>query len=123
MAGLSKVIAFLATTDAARSRAFFETVLRLPLVSDDAFALVFDIGGTELRVQKVADFTPQVFTALGWAVADIDATLGDLATRGVQALRFGAMEQDALGIWIAPSGARIAWFKDPDGNILSLTSH
>lgn len=119
---LSNVIAFLATTDAARSRAFFETVLRLTLVPDDAFALVFDIGGTELRVQKVAAFTPQGFTALGWSVADIDATLHDLAARGVQALRFVGMEQDGLGIWTAPGGARIAWFKDPDGNVLSLTA-
>ena len=117
-----KVMAFLATRDGARARVFYETTLGLPVVSDDDFALALDAGGTMLRVQKVGELAPHPFTALGWEVTDIAATIDTLHARGVVFARFPGLEQDDRGVWVSPSsGARIAWFKDPDGNVLSLT--
>ena len=117
----SSLIAFLATSDAARSRAFYEGLLGLRLVSDDPFALVFDAQGTELRIQKVERFTPQPHTALGWTVGSIDAVVREIVGRGGHLERYPPLAQDEAGIWKAPSGARIAWLKDPDGNLLSFT--
>ena len=117
----SSLMAFLATTDAARSGAFYEGVLGLRLLSDDPFALVFDAQGAELRIQKVERFTPQPHTALGWAVGSIDAVVREIVARGAQFERYPSLAQDEAGIWKAPSGARIAWLKDPDGNLLSFT--
>ena len=114
-------MAFLATTDAARARAFYEGVLGLKFISEDDFAVVYDIKGIELRLQKVRELTPQPHTALGWSVAGIDRVVRDVAARGGQFQRFPPLEQDAAGIWKSPSGARIAWLRDPDGNLLSLT--
>jgi catechol 2,3-dioxygenase-like lactoylglutathione lyase family enzyme len=116
-----KFIAFAATRDGVRARSFYEGTLGLAVVSDDDFALVLDANGTMLRVQKVGDFTPHPFTALGWDVADIAATVTELAERGVSFEKFAGMNQDERGIWHAPSGAYVAWFKDLDGNTLSLT--
>ena len=121
--GASKLVAFAATTDAAKARAFYEGVLGLRLVSDDApFALVFDANGTMLRVTSVHEHTPAPFTVLGWDVAAIEDTVDQLAAAGVEFLRYpGLNDKDPRGIWTSPSGARIAWFHDPDGNVLSLT--
>jgi catechol 2,3-dioxygenase-like lactoylglutathione lyase family enzyme len=116
-----KLMAFLATTDAARARAFYEGVLGLSFVSEDDFAVVYDIRGIELRLQKVRELKPQPHTALGWSVAGIDQAVRDIAARGGQFERFPQLPQDPLGVWVSPSGARIAWLCDPDGNLLSLT--
>lgn len=116
-----KIMAFVATADAPKARSFYQELLGLKLVSDDDYALVFDAAGTMLRVQKAQTVTPAPYTALGWQVEQITRTVRELVARGVQFERFGFLEQDELGIWTAPSGARIAWFKDPDGNVLSLT--
>lgn len=115
--------AFLATNDAKRSRAFFEGTLGLTLRSEDPFALVFDANGTSLRVAFVETFTPQPFTVLGWHVEDIEAAVKSLSARGVHFERYPGMDQDALGIWPSPSGAKVAWFKDPDGNTLSVSQN
>ena len=115
------VVAFVATRDGAEARRFYEEILGLRLVSDEPWAIVFEAGGTTIRIQKVESFEPHSFTALGWNVADIDATVDQLATAQVRCERFPGMDQDQRGIWRSPSGARVAWFKDPDGNVLSLT--
>jgi catechol 2,3-dioxygenase-like lactoylglutathione lyase family enzyme len=115
------LVAFVATTDAKRARQFYAEVLGLTVVSDDPYAIVCEANGTPLRIQKVGAFQPQVFTVLGWEVPDIDATVDALVSRGVTFERYEGMGQDKKGIWKAPSGARVAWFKDPDGNTLSLT--
>jgi catechol 2,3-dioxygenase-like lactoylglutathione lyase family enzyme len=121
--GASKLMAFAPVTDTARARAFYEGVLGLRLVEDEApFALVFDANGTMLRVTPVGEHKPAPFTVLGWDVESIESTAERLKAAGVQFLRFTGMNDgDALGIWTSPSGARIAWFNDPDGNVLSLT--
>jgi len=121
--GLQKLTAFLATTDGEKTKQFYEGILGLRLVSEDPFALVFDANGTTLRIQRVQTFTPHSFTALGWEVPDIATAVGALTDVSIQFEVFPGMGQDALGIWTAPSGARVAWFKDPEGNLLSLTQH
>ena len=113
--------AFVATTDPERAKAFYGDTLGLPLVSDDPWALVFSAAGAVLRIQKVERHTPHPFTALGWSVPDVAADVAALASRGVRFERYEGMQQDAAGVWTSPSGAKVAWFKDPDGNVLSLT--
>lgn len=114
-------IAFVSTADGERARAFYEEALGLRLVADEGFALVFDLAGVMLRVTRVDELRPQPFAVLGWRVADAEATARELAGRGVVFERYPGLDQDDLGLWRSPSGARIAWFRDPDGNVLSLT--
>jgi catechol 2,3-dioxygenase-like lactoylglutathione lyase family enzyme len=119
----SKVIAFVATTNAARAKAFYGGTLGLPLVSEDRFAVVFDANGTMLRVTPVQQFTPFKHTVLGWEVADIEAAVKQLREAGIQFQQYGLPGQNEQGIWSAPGGAKVAWFADPDGNILSVSQH
>jgi catechol 2,3-dioxygenase-like lactoylglutathione lyase family enzyme len=121
MLGKNTLVAFVATTDGERARLFYGDLLGLKVVSDDPYAVVCEVNGAPLRIQKVNSFRPQGFTVLGWEVADIDATVDALSARGVEFQRYEGMSQDARGIWSASSGARVAWFKDPDGNTLSVT--
>jgi catechol 2,3-dioxygenase-like lactoylglutathione lyase family enzyme len=121
MALLNKLVAFVATRNPELSKQFYRDKLGLKFLSDDGFALVFDIAGTMLRIAKVKDFTPLPFTVLGWEVTSIGKAVVELAGKGVVFERFPGMTQDKLGIWNAPGGAKVAWFKDPDGNILSLS--
>lgn len=115
------LIAFVATADPARSKAFYEQILGLRLVADEEHAIVFDANGTMLRIQKVPELLPPPHTTLGWRVRDIARTVTLLRAKQVEPERYPYMQQDALGIWTAPSGAKVVWFKDPDGNLLSLT--
>ena len=118
-----KLMAFAATTDPAKARAFYSGVLGLRLVADEApFALVFDAGGTMLRVTTVKEHNPDPFTVLGWQVDSIESTVSELVAAGVEFQRYQGMNDKAPnGIWNSPNGARVAWFKDPDGNVLSVT--
>jgi catechol 2,3-dioxygenase-like lactoylglutathione lyase family enzyme len=118
-----KLVAFVPTTDPVRARAFYEDVLGLRLVEDaKPFAQVFDANGTMLRVTTVHEHHPAAFTVLGWEVESIESTVEQLTAAGVVFQRYpGLNDSDPLGIWTSPSGARIAWFQDPDGNVLSLT--
>ena len=122
MLGSIDIVAFVPTRDFEKSRAFYEGVLGLRFVKNDGFAMVLDANGIMVRVAK-AQFTPAPFTILGWQVLDIEKIVTGLQGKGVQFERFGFFEQDALGIWTAPSGDKVAWFKDPDGNILSVSQH
>ncbi len=121
MLGSCKIMAFVSTREPGRARTFYRDTLGLRLVSEDRFALVFDAHGTMLRVSIVQDAAAAKYTVLGWQVSDIVATAKDLQKAGVKLERFEGFHQDELGIWTAPSGARVAWFKDPDGNLLSVT--
>jgi catechol 2,3-dioxygenase-like lactoylglutathione lyase family enzyme len=122
MLGSCEIVAFAATTDADRARQFYEGTLGLRLVEDSPFALVFDANGASLRVAKVEALTPQPFTILGWRVPDVRSTVDGLAATGVAFERFDGMDQDERGIWVPPGGERgVAWFKDPDGNLLSVS--
>jgi len=118
----SPIMAFSATADAERAKTFYRDQLGLKLVEDSGFALVFDAAGTMLRVQKVKEVRVGQYTALGWLVTDIAAMVDELVKAGVKFEHYGFPDQDERGIWTPPgSTAKVAWFKDPDGNILSLT--
>lgn len=121
MLGSCDPIAFVATANAASAREFYEGVLGLRFLADEPVALVFDASGVMLRVTKVQSVTPAGYTVLGWRVDDIATLAKELATQGVTFERYQGFQQDELGIWSAPDGAKVAWFKDLDGNLLSLT--
>ena len=121
MLKLAPIIAFVATTNPSRAKAFYAKTLGLKLVSEDDFAIVFDAGGTMLRVAIVPQLQPAQYTVLGWIVPEIRNAATALAKHRVKFQRYPGLDQDDLGIWNSPSGARVAWFKDPDGNTLSLT--
>lgn len=121
MVGGNKLMAFVPVSNADRTRSFYRDALGLRLISEDRFALTFDIEGVMLRATLIPEFTPQPFTVLGWQVSDAAAIARKLAAGGVALSRFPGMEQDEGGLWHTPSGAVIGWFKDPDGNVLSIS--
>ena len=119
----AKLVAFGATVDATRARAFYSGVLGLTVRYEDDFAVSLDCQGTELRLQKVERFAPQPFTTLGWQVDSVADLVDRLRHCGVTFERYPWLDQDESGVWHAPSGARVAWFKDPDGNLLSVAEY
>jgi catechol 2,3-dioxygenase-like lactoylglutathione lyase family enzyme len=123
---LDQPIGFIPTRNADTSRIFYEQTLGLQFVSDDQFALIFRIGpepGLMLRVVRVPSFTPAPFTIFGWESRNIEQSVDELTAQGVAFLRFSFFEQDGRAIWKTPTGEKVAWFKDPDGNTLSLSQH
>jgi catechol 2,3-dioxygenase-like lactoylglutathione lyase family enzyme len=117
----AEVIAFVPATNLSRARAFYAESLGLQLVEQNDFACVFDANGTMLRVTAVGELAPAGHTVLGWRVVDIEETVAELSRRGVRFTRYDGLEQDAAGVWATPGGDLVAWFTDPDGNVLSLT--
>jgi catechol 2,3-dioxygenase-like lactoylglutathione lyase family enzyme len=125
-AGLSKynIVGFVTIVDVERAKSFYGETLGLRLVSEEApFALVFDANGIMLRLAMGKELPPASGTVLGWQVFEIESVVKELGAAGVAFERYGFLEQDASGIWTTPTGARVAWFKDPDGNILSISEH
>jgi len=121
MLGSSDLVGFVATTDLARARAFYGDVLGLEHVGESPVAQIFNVNGTALRVTLVDHAITAPYTVLGWSVVDIEKTMRSLEAKGVTFERFPGMNQGDLGVWTTPGGDRVAWFKDPDGNVLSLT--
>lgn len=121
MLEISRLMCFCATKCADAAKDFYQRVLGLKLIEDSPFALVFDANGTMLRIQKVPDHVPAKHTVLGWKVDDIRSRIGELSAKGVRFERFDGIPQDDCGIWSTPDRVLVAWFKDPDGNTLSLT--
>ena len=118
------VMAFVGVSDAARAREFYGGKLGLPLVSEDLpFALVYDANGTMLRVTMVGKPVTAGYTVLGWRVPSAVNAVTALSRAGVGFERYEGLQQDELGIWTAPGGTKVAWFKDPDGNTLSVSEH
>ena len=113
-------MAFVGTQDSVKAKEFYTGILGLPLTYEDNFALAYDVQGVMLRVTKVEKVAVAPYTVLGWQVEDIAATGRALLEAGVQFERYPRLEQNELGIWNAPGGAKVAWFKDPDGNTLSI---
>ena len=121
MLGSSEVIAFIATKDLNRARTFYEEALGLHLVESNPNALVFETNGRMLRITLVDSLTPANHTVVGWEVADIEAMAAEFDGRGIVFERYPMLEQDDQGICTFPNGDRVAWFKDPDGNTLSIS--
>jgi len=119
-----KIVAMVPISDGERAREFYVGRLGLKFVQDDGFAVVLDANGNMLRLTKMREVKPQPFTVLGWEVSNIENAVRDLQAKGVTFERFhDFMKQDELGVWSAPDGTKVAWFKDPDGNILSVSEH
>ncbi len=123
MLSSSRMIGFVPTTDSKRAREFYENKLGFRFVSDDAFALVMIAGDNMIRISKAKDFTPAAYTVLGWEARDIKALVSWLKARGVAFEKYPFVQDQELGIWTAPTGDQVAWFKDPDGNVLSVSQH
>jgi predicted enzyme related to lactoylglutathione lyase len=121
MLGSTRIMAFVPTNDATRAKSFYEGALGLRFLSEDGFALLLDANGIMVRVTKVPEFKPAQFTILGWEVSNIGDIVSGLQRKGVKFEKYGLRGQDERGIWTAPGGAKIAWFKDPDGDVLSVT--
>jgi catechol 2,3-dioxygenase-like lactoylglutathione lyase family enzyme len=118
------IIGFLTIVDVARAKEFYRDTLGLRLLSEEPpFALVFEAHGIMLRLGMGKERPPVQGTVLGWEVPDVAAAVRDLEQSGVHFERYPQLPQDELGVWSAPGGAKVAWFKDPDGNVLSLSSH
>jgi len=116
-------IGFIPITDSVRARKFYVDVLKLRFEAEDSFALVVRGHGISIRLAKMEEFVPAAYTIFGWEAPDLSAAVRELTGAGVSFLRVPRLEQDDLGIWTSPSGAQVAWFHDPDGNVLSLSQH
>jgi catechol 2,3-dioxygenase-like lactoylglutathione lyase family enzyme len=124
MLASSRMVGFVPTRDSQKAREFYEGKLGFEFVSDDPFALVVRAGDNKIRIAKVPqDFKPVAFTILGWEVQNIEAVVVWLKSRGVIFEKYPFIQDPELGIWIAPGGDKVAWFKDPDGNVLSVAQH
>ncbi len=124
--GLSEynIIGFVTIVDVSRAKRFYGDTLGLRLITEEPpFALVFDANGIMLRLGMGKELPPASGTVLGWQVPDVDSVVQNLKAVGVQFERYDFLEQDDSGIWTSPTGARVAWFKDPDGNTLSVSEH
>ena len=123
MLAASKLIGFVPTRDSKRSREFYEGKLGFQFVSNDQFALVMQAGESMIRIAKADNFTPAQYTVMGWEVTEIEAMVKWLNGRGVVFEKYPFVQDRELGIWTTPNGDKVAWFKDPDGNVLSLSQH
>jgi catechol 2,3-dioxygenase-like lactoylglutathione lyase family enzyme len=123
MLASGKLLGFVATTDYDKAKAFYEGKLGFEFVSLDQYALVMRAGGHTIRISKLPNFGLRQGTVLGWEVQDIEATARWLRDQGVALEKYPFAQDQELGIWTTPNGAKVAWFKDPDGNILSIGQH
>ena len=123
MLSSGKLAGFIPTKDYDKARAFYEAKLGFEFLSLDQFALVMRIGGHMIRIVKLPNYTPLQATILGWQVDDIGAVARWLGDRGVETEKYPFVQDRELGIWTAPNGDKVAWFKDPDGNVLSVSQH
>ncbi len=120
---MDKVVTFLMTQKPDEATAFYRDKLGLSFLRDDGFALVFDMNGVMLRIGKTHGSTPAQNTVLGWEARDIRSAMEKLKQKGVTFERYPNMGQDAHGVCTFPNGDKVAWFKDPDGNVLSVSQH
>jgi catechol 2,3-dioxygenase-like lactoylglutathione lyase family enzyme len=118
-----KLKAFIPTIKPEKARNFYKNVLGLKLISEDQYGMEFNTNGALLRVTTVNKLTPHPFTVMGWDVDDLPTLINSLTEAGVEFEQYDFLEQDNNGIWMAPGNVKVAWFKDPDGNLLSLTEY
>jgi catechol 2,3-dioxygenase-like lactoylglutathione lyase family enzyme len=120
---MESVVTFVLTQNPEAAIGFYRDTLGLNYLRDDGFALVFDLNGVMLRIGKMPSFTPAEYTVLGWECSDITADVDALVKKGIEFNRYPNLGQDERGIATFPNGDKVAWFKDPDGNVLSLSQH
>jgi catechol 2,3-dioxygenase-like lactoylglutathione lyase family enzyme len=118
-----KMIGFLGTSDFERARQFYEGKLGWKILSTDAFAMIVSVGGHVVRIVKIRDFRAVPYTVLGWEVEDVVAVVTWLKSRGVEVERYPWVPDKETGVWVTPNGDKVAWFQDPDGNVLSVSQH
>lgn len=123
MLALARLQTLVWTADTARAKAFYSDILGLPLQGESFGALVYVLGGGELRVSPVPSTKPSEHTVVGFAVDNLDEIAGELGRRGVVAERFAGFSHDQSGVWIAPDGSKVIWFRDPDGNLMSVVQY
>ena len=117
------MMGFILTKDYDKARAFYESSLGFEFVSLDKFALVMRAGKSMIRIVKVPTFTPLQSTVLGWEVDNVETMVEWLTKRGVVFEKYPFVQDKERGIWSTPDGSKVAWFKDPDGNVLSVSQH
>lgn len=117
------MVGFLIASDYDKAQDFFVGKLGFEFVSLDQFALVVKAGEHHIRISKLPNHTPLQGTVLGWEVPDIVAMVDWLASRGVVCEKYPFVQDKDRGIWTTPDGSKVAWFKDPDGNVLSVSQH
>lgn len=116
-------VAFINVSDRERGLAFYRDTLGMTHRSGDPFGDFLEVGGLLVRLTALPDYKSTGHPTFGWNVDDIAAAVGDLRGRGIAFTIYPGMGQDDLGIWTAPDGkAKVAWFADPDGNVLSLSA-
>ena len=123
MLATAKIVSFVPTKDYGAARSFYEGKLGFEFVSQDQFALALKVGGHFVRISKVPNFTPLQSTILGWEVKDIEAVVAWLTKQGVATEKYPFVQDRERGIWTTPNGDKVAWFKDPDGNVLGVSQH
>jgi catechol 2,3-dioxygenase-like lactoylglutathione lyase family enzyme len=123
MLSSAKLIGFIPIKDYDAARAFYEGKLQCEFVSHDQYALVLRAGPHMIRVVKLPNYTPLQATILGWEVPDVPAAVQWLASRGVATEKYPWVSDKETGIMTFPNGDKVAWFKDPDGNVLSVSQH
>ena len=122
--GRCNIVAFVTITDVDGARSFYRDTLGLTLLREEPpFALIFDANGITLRLVLATERPSMPGTVLGWDVSEINTTVRELESAGVRFERYENMKQEEQGIWTSPTGARVAWLTDPDGNVLSLTEY
>ena len=119
----ARIVGFIQVSDRKKACEFYVDVLGLQYVSEDPFALVVESNGTKIRIGEMPKLQPAQFTVLGWEVRDIEEAVTSLTSRGVEFQQYGFSGQNERGIWTTPGGDKVAWFKDPSGNVLSLSQH
>ncbi len=123
MLGSASITALVGTMKPEIAKAFYADTLGLKFISDDGFALVFEGANARIRVSRVPGVTPAAYAVLAFTVDNIEQAVDGLTAKGVVFARFGFFVQDARGIWSAPDGAKVAWFHDPDLNLLSVVQN
>jgi catechol 2,3-dioxygenase-like lactoylglutathione lyase family enzyme len=122
MLSKSKAFSGFSVDDAEAAKAFYGDVLGLRVTDIEGAPglMTLHLGGdTNVLVYPKDDHEPASFTILNFPVDDVDATVDELAARGVRFERYDWAEQDDKGI-NRGMGPAIAWFKDPAGNVLSV---
>ncbi len=123
MLAAGKLVGFVPTKNSQAARAFYEGKLGFQFASEDQYALVLRADQSTIRIAKGQNFTPAPYTVLGWEVLDIQAVVTSLKQRGVVFENYPFVQDHELAIWTTPTGDKVAWFKDPDGNVLSVSQH